>query len=65
METLGACNEHFFFFKIFVISVYSSAIAVGVCLSRIYLGHGICFGYLKYFYNLAVKIVISDAFPYL
>ena len=48
---LGACNEHLltiFSFKIFVISVYSSATAVGVCLSRIYLGHSICFGYLKY-----------------
>ena len=87
------------------LSVYSSATAVGVCLSRIYLGHGICFGHwnmISYFgcenfsqcticknlivlmklsiydwhYNildiqnliylyLAVKIVISDAFPYL
>ena len=36
METLGACNERLliiFSFKIFVISAYSSATAVGVCLS--------------------------------
>jgi hypothetical protein len=47
-EPVMSLYWQFYSFKIFVISVYSSATAVGVCLSRIYLGHGICFGNLKY-----------------